>query len=300
MSALRPSPRRAVLAAIAAASAGAAWSVRAQTPDGWPALPGATGEIQHGKWVWNELLCADPEAAAAFYESVFGWRATRRGVGSRAYRLVQLGDRPVAGIVRAQSSSDARPASGRWVGLMSVPDLDATLVRANASGGKTLFGPVQQLGRGRVALLADPEGTPFGVIRAVQGDPADREVGPGEFLWQELWAGEGARMAAFYRQLGNYTLRRVSAGGDRDEWLLATGETPRAGVIEKGDAAVRPTWLPYLRVTDLSATLRAVESAGGRVLVAPSPQRRGGRVAIVADVSGAPLGLAVWSAGGKA
>ena len=298
MTAARLTVRRQVLAAIAAAGAGAACPARAQTPDGWPALPGATGEIQHGKWVWNELLCPDPDAAAAFYASVFGWRSTRRGVGARAYRLAQLGDRGVAGFVRV-ASSETRPMSGRWVGLMSVPDLDATLVRASAAGGKTLFGPVQQLGRGRVALLADPEGTPFGVIRAVDGDPADREAAPGEFLWRELWAGEGARMAAFYRELGNYTLRRVSASGDRDEWLLAAGETPRAGVIEKVDASVRPTWLPYLRVADLAATLRAVESAGGRVLAAPSPQRRAGRVAIVADVTGAPLGLALWPAGGK-
>lgn len=51
-------------------------------------------------------------------------------------------------------------------------------------------------------------------------------------------------------------------------------------------------WLPYLRVDDLGASLRAVVEAGGRVLVEPSAQRRAGRVALVADAVGAPLGLA--------
>ena len=43
-----------------------------------------------------------------------------------------------------------------------------------------------------MALLADPEGAPFGVIRAVDGDPADLDPVAGEWLWRELWAEHAA------------------------------------------------------------------------------------------------------------
>jgi len=286
--------RRRVLAALGAMPAAAALPAVAQSRDGWPPVADAPGELRHGKWVWQELLTGDPERAAAFYETVFGWTITRRGAGERAYRLARLDGRPVAGVLRIADGRDGRTPASRWIGLMSVPDVDAAVALATAEGGRTLVAPGTQLGRGKVALLADPEGAPFGVIRTVEGDPADLDPVAGEWLWRELWAADPARMAGFYRALGHYARRRVSSSNDRDEWLLSTGELPRAGVVDRAAAARESAWLPYLRVVDLPATLRAVVAAGGRVLVEPSPQRRGGRAAIVADATGAPLGVAQW------
>ena len=286
--------RRRVLCSLGALPAAAVLPVAAQTRDGWPALADSPGGLQHGKWVWQELLTGDPERAAAFYESVFGWSISRRGAGERAYRLARRDGRPVAGVLRIADGRDGRTPAPRWIGLMSVPDVDAAVALAAAEGGRTLVAPTTQLGRGKVALLADPEGAPFGVIRAVDGDPADLDPVAGEWLWRELWAADPARMAGFYRALGHYARRRVSSSADRDEWLLSTGEQPRAGVVGRGESVRESGWLPYLRVADLQATLRAVTAAGGRVLLEPSPQRRAGQVAVIADATGAPLGIARW------
>lgn len=294
-----PGARRAVLGALAVVPLAASLSAPtfATTADGWPALGTGGSGRRHGQWIWQELLTGDPEAATGFYAQAFGWTVARRGVGSRAYRLAQREGRPVAGLVRIDDRPDGRTPPARWIGLMSVPDVDAAVARVTQAGGRVLAGPGVQLGRGRVALLSDPEGAAFGVIRTVDADPEDREPRDGEWLWRELWAGDAGRMAAWYRDLGNYGLRRLVHPGDQDEWVLSSGDTPRAGVIVRPEPARFSAWLPYLRVADLAATMRAVTAAGGRVLLEPSPQRRGGRVAIVADPQGAPLGLAHWTPG---
>jgi len=294
-----PGVRRAVLGALAIAPLAASLSgpTSATTADGWPALGTGGSGRRHGQWIWHELLTGDPEAAAGFYAQAFGWTVARRGVGSRAYRLAQRDGRPVAGLVRIDDRPDGRTPPARWIGLMSVPDVDAAVARATQAGGSVLAGPGVQLGRGRVALLSDPEGAAFGVIRTVDADPEDREPREGEWLWRELWAGDAGRMAAWYRDLGNYGLRRLVHAGDQDEWVLSSGDTPRAGVIVRPEAARFSAWLPYLRVADLGGAVRAVAAAGGKVLLEPSPQRRGGRVAIVADPQGGPLGLAQGTPG---
>jgi predicted enzyme related to lactoylglutathione lyase len=286
--------RRRVLTALGALPAAVALPVAAQSRDGWPQLTETPGELRHGKWVWSELLTGDPDRAAAFYGAVFGWTFSRRGAGERAYRLARRDGLPVAGVLRIADGRDGRTPAARWIGMMSVPDVDAAVALAGTEGGRTLVGPTTQLGRGKVALLADPEGAPFGVIRAVDGDPPDTDPAAGAWLWRELWAADPGRMSAWYRALGHYTRRRVSSSNDRDEWLLAAGELPRAGVVDRGAAVRESAWLPYLRVADLQATLRAVGAAGGRVLLEPSPQWRAGQVAVIADATGAPLGVARW------
>jgi hypothetical protein len=294
-----PVARRAVLGALAVAPLAVArpGSAFATTADGWPALGTGSSGRRHGQWIWQELLTGDPDAAAEFYARAFGWTVTRRGVGSRAYRLARRDGRPVAGLVRIDDRPDGLTPPARWIGLMSVPDVDAAVARATQAGGSVLAGPGVHLGRGRVALLSDPEGAAFGVIRTVDADPEDREPRDGEWLWRELWAGDAGRMAAWYRDLGNYGLRRLVHAGDQDEWVLSSSDTPRAGVIARPEPARFSAWLPYLRVAELGSAIRMITAAGGRVLLEPSPQRRGGRVAIVADPQGGPLGLAQWAHG---
>ena len=291
-------PRRAALLALAALPLGLGSSRPAMALDGWPALGDAASGRRHGQWVWQELLTGDPQAAATFYERVFGWTVERRGVGPRAYRLARRDGRPVAGLLRIADGPDGRTPPARWIGLMSVPDVDAAIARVTATGGRLLAGPTAQFGRGTVALLADPDDAPFGVVRASEGDPEDRAARDGEWIWRELWAADGARMAAWYRDLGHFALRRLVGPDDRDEWLLSSGDVARAGVIDKPATVRHAAWLPYLRVADLDLSLRAVGDAGGRVLAAPSPTWRAGRVAIVADPQGAAVGLALAPAEG--
>jgi hypothetical protein len=58
---------------------------------------------------------------------------------------------------------------------------------------------------------------------------------------------------------------------------------------------LHPHWLNYVRVISAADAVAKVKSLGGRVLVAPHPDRQGGLIAVVADPAGAPFGLLEWT-----
>jgi hypothetical protein len=54
------------------------------------------------------------------------------------------------------------------------------------------------------------------------------------------------------------------------------------------------TWLPYVRVADMGATLERVMDSGGYVAVAPNASFREGKTAVIIDPLGGALGLVSW------
>jgi uncharacterized protein len=112
---------------------------------------------------WNELNTRDTEAARPFYEAIFGWQGDTAQMGDMEYTTWQLGDRPVGGMA---AMSDQVPAQvpAHWLAYFAVTDADAAVEKAKAGGGNALFGPMD-VPAGRFAVLADPHGAIFGVIK---------------------------------------------------------------------------------------------------------------------------------------
>ena len=260
----------------------------------WPAITEPpTGIHTPGRWVWAELFADNVEAAQTFYGEVFGWKYETTGAGKDAYTLVRVDGRPIAGIVHFSKPADAI-RSGRWLAFMSVPDVKGAASRTKEAHGKVIFEPRMIPGRGEVAVLADPEGALFGVIRSATGDPADTFPTMNAWIWLELWSKDAKQMADFYTPLGAYTIARQEGPGDRPELHLVAGGFPRASVLEIERADVPSTWLPYVRVKDLRQTISAVERAGGRIIVPSSPEVRNGKVAVFLDPLGAAVAVAEW------
>jgi uncharacterized protein len=63
----------------------------------------------------------------------------------------------------------------------------------------------------------------------------------------------------------------------------------------KPDDPRHPHWLDFVRVADADAAAAKAADLGGRVVVPPRPDRQGGKLAVVADPSGALIGLMQWS-----
>ena len=261
----------------------------------WPAITdSSSGEIMPGRWVWAELLTADVERAKTFYGAVFGWSFESLGSGERSYTLARNAGVPVAGMLFREADAGVGQ-SARWLGLMSTVDPAKAAASAASAGGRVLVGPKELPGRGEVALLADPEGARFGVLRALGGDPPDLFPDSGDFLWRELWARDGAAMAGFYSGLSGAQSRRVDSDNvPAPEWHLVVGGYPRAGILQEPIEGLPSAWLHYVRVDDLQATLARVAEHGGSVLLHPDGSVRGGAVAIITDPLGAALGLAEW------
>jgi uncharacterized protein len=113
---------------------------------------------------WNELATRDLERAKAFYPRVFGWgvRANPMPQGGE-YVEWQVDGRSVAGAqpMGSQYPSQVPP---HWLVYFAVADCDATVTRAQQLGAR-VSSPCMDIPQGRFAILSDPQGATFGVIR---------------------------------------------------------------------------------------------------------------------------------------
>lgn len=63
--------------------------------------------------------------------------------------------------------------------------------------GSTLGDVFDMKGRGKAAIVRDPQAAMFGIIKTDHGDP-EPQTGVGEFIWTELWAEDPAAVSRFY------------------------------------------------------------------------------------------------------
>lgn len=254
-----------------------------------PLNPVPTGTHLPGKFIWRDLLTRDVAAAQAFYGALFGWEF--RAVAGGQYVVVLREDSPIGGIVQADKGVKVRVA--QWVSWLSVPDVDAAVATVVEAGGQVQRGPLVLKGRGRLAVVVDPQGALLVLVRSTDGDPRDAEPQPGSWLWTELWTHDKAGSLAFYERLAGYATEERQVAGAAYTVMVGAG-APRAGVVANPFDSVATNWLPYVRVEDVSATVAQVRELGGVVLVEPQDDRRGGTAAIVADPTGAAFVVQKW------
>jgi len=150
---------------------------------------------------------------------------------------------------------------------------------------------------GREAVLADPQGAVFAILASSSGDPPDVLAEPGRWIWSSLITNDPATDAAFYQTLFGYDLFDLPGQEEARHLILASDNYARASVnpLPSDRPGIHPRWLNYIRVDDVVAMSAKVVSLGGRVVVAPRPDRNGGKIAVVADPAGAAFGLLEWS-----
>jgi predicted enzyme related to lactoylglutathione lyase len=117
-----------------------------------------------------EIHSADPEAAAAFYTSVFGWKISKWD-GPVEYWLVQTGEEGRGidgGIVRRQGDAPATGAAvNAYVCTIGVESLDETLTSITGNGGEIAVAKHEIPGIGMQAYVKDRDGNIFGVMQPV-------------------------------------------------------------------------------------------------------------------------------------
>jgi uncharacterized protein len=117
---------------------------------------------QHGAFSWCELMTTDLKAAEAFYVELFGWTVADGPVEGMEYRVVSAGGQGVGGLMSIPP--DSPPMPPHWGTTVTVDDVDATITKAEALGGKVLMQPQQISTVGKFAVLQDPQGAVVSVI----------------------------------------------------------------------------------------------------------------------------------------
>jgi len=116
--------------------------------------------MPNGKICYVEIPATDPDASARFYESVFDWKSRTRGDGARAF------DDSTGSVSGAFVTGRTPHTTVDVMTYVMVDDLDATLARVTAAGGKivqprTVIGPSGDA----YAFFADPAGNVFGLYQ---------------------------------------------------------------------------------------------------------------------------------------
>lgn len=284
---------RSLLLALLLASLGAA-----AQDESLPPLPPLTDPptAQHlpGKFVWADLFTSDMEANRKFYTELFGWEWRWISQPPRPYGMFYSGDFAVAGMARREAPEGVE-RYGRWVHYISVTRVGGAEEAIVGRGGRSLLPTRTAADRGTFAIVADPQGAVLGVMRSSSGDPGDYRAEFGEFMWFELFSHDVDAAADFYQAVFGYDVVDKASSPDIVDYILQSGEHSRAGIgALRKDSETRPTWLGYIRVEDVAATVSKAEALGGEVILAPSPANLDGDLAIIADPTGTPFGVLRW------
>lgn len=253
-----------------------------------------------GDFIWYELMTTDAEGAKAFYDAVVGWNIGEGVPEFNGYRMIGRSDGGMAGgvlpLTDEMQKEGARPT---WLGYVYVPDVDAAAQAIEKAGGKALMPPFDIPTVGRIAMVADPQGAPFYVMKPAPraGDPeAKSDVfsvdQPQHVRWNELSTTDQDGAIDFYgKQFG------WSQEGDMD-----MGEMGKYRFIQHGGVgigAVMPkmpqmpvsAWTYYIGVDDVDRAVKAIEAGGGNVTSGPM-EIPGGEFALSGiDPQGAAFGL---------
>ena len=265
-----------------------------------PIVEPASGERHPGKVVFQELVTPDIAAAERFYGGLFGWSFRELHTGGPKYAEALLDGRPVAGLEQKDlpKGKNRTPA---WLTFISVTDLDRALRVALENGAKTLLRARDLPNRGKEAVLSDPQGAVVALLTSSSGDPPDSLAAYGEWIWSSLVVPDSDKDAAFYQKLADYEVFELPSGPPGTEhFLLASGNYARASVNSAPPGGkTGPHWINFVRVEKADQMAARAVTLGGRVLVAPRPDRHGGKLAVVADPQGAALGLMEWTESGE-
>jgi predicted enzyme related to lactoylglutathione lyase len=115
---------------------------------------------EHGTLSWNELMTPDVDAALPFYEKIFGWKRNRLPMETMEYNELQLDGRAIGGAMK--SPMEGMPPV--WGVYFAVDDCDKAAEIAASKGG-TVMQPPMDIPPGRMAVIADPAGAVFNVIK---------------------------------------------------------------------------------------------------------------------------------------
>jgi predicted enzyme related to lactoylglutathione lyase len=123
--------------------------------------PSGEGDVAEGVFVWDELGTSDVEGAEKFYTEVFGWTTKAMGPDFGGYKIFEVGETGIAGVHALQDPT----TSPRWIPYVGVEDVDATVAKASELGGSTAAEAMDIPTVGRIALIKDPQGAVFGIIK---------------------------------------------------------------------------------------------------------------------------------------
>ncbi|ATP20685.1 MULTISPECIES: VOC family protein [Sphingobium] len=255
----------------------------------------------NGKFFWYELMTSDPAAALAFYGDVVGWTAEPFGgdLPDGPYQVISGSAGPLGGVMAIPAEAKDCGMTPWWGGYVGSADVDADAERLSAAGGSVKRPPEDIPGVGRFAVMADPGGAVFMLLKgsSPEGMDAPPPMAPGHVGWHELYAGDFDKDLAFYTGQLGWSKGEAMDMGEMGSYQLVsqTGSTDfdgmTGGIMLVPPMMPVPLWLFYFTVGDIDAAVERVTAGGGTVLQGPMEVPGGAWIIQATDPQGAMFAL---------
>ena len=252
-----------------------------------------------GAFIWYELMTTDTDSAKAFYDAVVGWDISEGAAEYQGYRMIGRKDGGFAGgilpLTDEMQQHGARPI---WLGYVNVSDTDEAIAEIEQAGGTKIMGPMDIPNVGRIAMVTDPQGAPFYVMKPIP--PAGQEKQASDVFspdaeqrvgWNELSTSDPIAARKFYGDRFGWGTEEYMDMGEMGEYRFIEQDGTRIGALCGVMQGQQPKWRYYFRVPSISAAKDVAEQKGGTVHMGPHQVPTGDYIIIGTDPQGAEFAL---------
>ena len=249
---------------------------------------------QHGDFIWYELLTSDADAAARFYGAVVGWQERPAEGSDRGYRIFGIRGADVGGLMPLPAGAEQAGMRQTWLGYVAVDDVDATASYIVRDGGAQHMPPTDIPGVGRLAMLTDPQGVMFYVMRgAMDGtSTAFDQSQSGHCNWNELSTTDPAAALDFYTARFGWKKGDAMPMGEMGDYqFIDHGGRTIGAMMRRTPEGPPPAWTFYFGVEDIDVAAKATSGNGGAIHYGPAEVPGGVFIIVASDPQGAMFGL---------
>lgn len=113
----------------------------------------------------------------------------------------------------------------------------------------------------------------------------------GAFIWNELMTNDVEKAKSFYGATIGWTAEEMKMATG-SYWIAKADGKMVAGIMDIAmmPPGTKPYWFAYIEVDDIDARVKTIAGNGGKVIREPFDIPDVGRIAIVADATGAMIG----------
>lgn len=244
---------------------------------------------------WFELTSTAPERSRAFFAELFGWQMQDTDMGPMGvYTFLANGSGTVGALWGMPAEQRAAQIPSYWGVFFLVADCDRASAEAARLGATVVVPPMDIADYGRMAVITDPSGATCSLWQAT----GDASSGPGLAMfephavgWVELATRDTGKARDFYTALFGWQTREtpIPLPGDHRYTHFSLGDTPFGGMLgmtaEWGE--IPPHWALYFMVEDVDACVAKALSLGGSNPVSAFNAPGVGRIALIAEPTGA-------------
>jgi predicted enzyme related to lactoylglutathione lyase len=131
------------------------------------------------------------------------------------------------------------------------------------------MGPMDVMGQGRMAVLADPTGAHISIWQPQAHRGAELVNDPGSFCWNELYTRDVPTARKFYQKVFGWGIEEIADG---EYTLFQVDGKSIAGGMDMSSLlpdSIPPHWLIYFTVKNTADSVSKAKELGATILAGP-------------------------------